>query len=90
MLKINGEIVKGTQFAYDGCHKIYIIEDNEDLKIAKEYGYEIYDIKEIKNAYENSCELRFISNWKLNKQYVKQFENEVFEFLSEDNIEYNT
>lgn len=78
-MKINNKEVIGNKFAYDTCHKIYIIEDEEDLKNAKEIGYKIYDIKDLKEAYENSCPLRFIDNWKLDKCYVAQFENAVFE-----------
>lgn len=29
-MKINGKEVLGTKFAYDGCHRIYIIEDDKD------------------------------------------------------------
>lgn len=29
-MKINNKEVIGKQFAYDGCHKIYIIEDLQD------------------------------------------------------------
>mgnify|MGYP003292173738 CR=1 FL=1 len=79
-MKINGTEIKGNKFAYDNCHKIYIIEDNEDIEQANEYGYKIYDIKDLESAYENSCDLRFISNWKLDKSYVEQFEeNVIFE-----------
>lgn len=78
-MKINGREVKGKLFAFDGCHKIYIIEDEDDYEKADELGYNIYDIEDIEEAYNNSCELRFISNWKLNKDYVKQFEEAVFE-----------
>ena len=28
-----------NKIAFDGCHKIYICESDEDLKEAKEYGY---------------------------------------------------
>lgn len=80
---INGIEVVGNKFAYDGCHKIYIIEDNEDIEKAKSYGYnenDIFDIKEIENIYNNSCSLRFIENWKSNKTYVAQFENASFKY----------
>lgn len=78
-MKINGREVKGKLFAFDGCHKIYIIEDEDDYEKADELGYNIYDIEDIEEAYNNSCELRFISNWKLTDYYVKQFEEAVFE-----------
>lgn len=82
IIKINGTKIKTNGFfAYDNCHKIYIIEDSKDTKEAKEIGYDIYSIEDLQNAYENSCPLRFISNWKLDKQYIKQFEeNVVFEY----------
>lgn len=76
---INGKEVVGKQFAYDGCHKIYIIEDENDYEKADELGYNIYNIEDIEEAYNNSCELKFISNWKLNKDYIKQFEEARFE-----------
>lgn len=37
-MKINGHVVVGKEFAY--CHKIYIIEDEEDKKEAID-GYTI-------------------------------------------------
>lgn len=88
MLKIKelGDKVKkeytitATHFAYDGCHKIYIIEDNEDKVNAIKYDYTIINIKELPKVWVDSCSLRFISNWKLTKQYVEQFNNAEFEF----------
>lgn len=76
---INNKIVNGNQFAYDGCHKIYVIEDEQDLNEAIEADYDIYDISEIEDKYNNSCELRFIYNWKLSNLYVKQFEQAIFD-----------
>lgn len=81
-MRINNQNVVGDKFAFDGCHKIYIIEDEIDRKEAEEYDYEIFDLKELKDKYENSCSLKFISNWKLDKQYVRQFEDASF---GEDN-----
>lgn len=78
-MKINGKEIKAKQFAYDGCHKIYLIEDTDDLKEAKGIGYDIYDIKLLKETYDDSCSLRFIDNWKLTEQIVPQFETAKFE-----------
>ena len=78
-MKINGKEIKAKQFAYDGCHKIYLIEDTDDLKDAKDIGYDIYDIELLKETYDDSCSLRFINNWKLTKQIVPQFETAKFE-----------
>lgn len=78
-MKINGKEVLGKKFAYDGCHKIYVIEDLEEEKNAKDLGYSIHCIEEIADYWELSCSLRFIYNWKLDKTYVAQFENATFE-----------
>lgn len=75
-MKINGQTVNGNKFAYDGCHKIYIIEDEQDEIDARDLGYDIYSILDY---YNSSCPLRFISNWKLNKHFVLQYEDIVVE-----------
>lgn len=80
---INGKEVDMELFAYDGCHKIYLIEDSVDLREAQEMGYEIHYLQELEETYNNSCPLKFISNWKLNIRYVKQGEDAVFEYKKE-------
>ena len=82
-MKINGKQVIGNKFAYDGCHKIYILEDKEDIEDIKNKGYnenDVYNIEAIETIYNLSCDLRFIYNWKLTKTYVRQFENAIFEY----------
>lgn len=64
-------------FAYDGCHKIYLIENNDEIKEATEYGYELLPIRLLKETYENSCDLKFVNYWNLSKvphSLVPQFE----------------
>ncbi len=79
-IKINNlDISNINKFAYDGCHKIYLIEDKEDEKQAIETGYLILDIEKLFEVWCESCSLRFINNWKLTKHYVKQFEKANFE-----------
>lgn len=78
-MKINGVEVIGNKFAYDGCHKIYVIEDQEDEQQVRDSGYKILDISQLMETYEYSCELRYIRNWKSDKRYVDQFENATFE-----------
>lgn len=78
-MKINNQETEVKKFAYDGCHKIYLIEDESDEKMALEYTYEILPIEELEETFEKSCSLRFISNWKLTKSFVRQFEDAVFE-----------
>lgn len=77
-MKINGNTVNAKFFAFDNCHKIYICESDKDVDDALITGYEVYPIRQIKNAYENSCPLKFISNWALDKYYVSQCENAKF------------
>lgn len=59
---------KIKKFAYDGCHKIYLIESEEQEKEAKSYRYNILPIEELLNTYEDSCSLRFINFWDLSKE----------------------
>ncbi|NBW21396.1 MAG: hypothetical protein EBR82_76905, partial [Caulobacteraceae bacterium] len=66
-------------FAYEGCHKIYLIENQNDFEDARSSGYSIYPICQLEQTYEDSCDLRFISNWGLSKQYVRQFQPAIFE-----------
>ena len=83
ILEINGKTVIGECFAYEGCHKIYICENQEDIEKAKKIGYNILDISEIEDVYNKSCELKFIRNWALTKLYVSQFENAEFNWVEE-------
>lgn len=65
-----------SKVAYDGCHKIYICEDEEDeedVKEAIEIGYEIHEISELEKLYKGSCSLVFISDWELLDYYIPQF-----------------
>lgn len=89
-LFINGKEVKGNRFVWDNCHKIYIIEDEEDLLDCMDKwgtlinGTDIFDITELERIYDKSCSLRFINNWKLDVCYSEQFDNPYFEWV-EDN-----
>ena len=71
-MKINGKNIDGKKFAYDGCHKIYVIEDKKDEKEAVDLCYSILNIKELPETYYKSCPLRFIHNWKMTKTYIEQ------------------
>jgi hypothetical protein len=74
----NYDISNINEFAYDGCHKIYLIEDEEDKKQAIETEYMIMKIEDLPRIWAESCSLRFINNWKLTRQYVGQFEKAEF------------
>jgi hypothetical protein len=80
-MKIGRYKVNTDSFAYDGCHKIYILECEKDKEAAKELEYKILPIAELFDTYECSCSLKFISNWQLNKGYVRQFKKPTFRGL---------
>ena len=79
-MKINNKKIDAKLVAYDECHKIYLIEDAEDREQAIKANYVLYPINYIKEIWENSCSLRFISNWKLTKSFVAQFEEAIFTY----------
>ena len=63
------EMAKGI--AFDTCHKIYVLMDDGQMAQMKEYGYDPLIsadtttpeemLATIKDWYENSCGLRFVS-----------------------------
>ena len=83
-LQINDKYVDGKTFVYDGCHKIYVIQGEEDRLLAQEYGYikeytednngnnKEYPISEIEEYYLKSCPLRFIQYFKSLNNIVEQ------------------
>ena len=77
---INGVEVIGETVAYDGCHKLYVCEDETDIREAEGIGYTVYPISELEELYSNSCDLKFINNWKLTKTYCGQFEECEFSY----------
>lgn len=85
MITINGMETDARLFAYDGCHKIYLIETKDVsehvrmIEEAEELGYRIELVDDLVEIYNNSCGLRFISDWKLTKQFVRQFHSDLYE-----------
>ena len=74
-LTINGETIAATEFAYDGCHKIYLIASQEDRETMQDCGYEdddIYPVSDLAAVWEDTCFLRFISSADLTRHYVDQ------------------
>lgn len=69
-MKVNGIEIKAKKFAYDGCHKIYLLENEKEEEDALDKAYYIMSIKYLKDAFKNSCDLRFIAYWNLKKPYV--------------------
>jgi hypothetical protein len=82
-LTINGVYIPATEFAYDGCHKIYLINTLQERAKMVAFGYgedegdsAILPIAELPRIWDESCGLKFISAADLNTQYVAQFDPE--------------
>ena len=50
-------------YAYDNCHKHYIIRNNKEMEEAKSYGYDIKPLCELPTTWSNSCGLEMIDFW---------------------------
>lgn len=74
MRQINDHVITQDMFAFDGCHKFYLIETPEDERTLRDYGYEIYPIDYLPLAWNDSCPLRFILSADLDTTYVGQGE----------------
>ena len=69
--KVENWLYDAKGIAFDGCHKIYVLMDDEQMALMKEYGYDpliaadTMTIDEmlatLKKWYHNSCMLRFIN-----------------------------
>ena len=78
MLKINGkEVITNGAYAFDNCHKFYILEDDQQKMQALDFGYEIYPIQHLVTDLKNSCSLRFINSFDLTQTYLPQGEESV-------------
>ena len=83
-LQVNNNKVNGNTFVYDGCHKLYVISDDEDRAKAREYGYIVdgstedseieHDIAVLEEYYYNSCPLRFIDHFNFKTPILPQCE----------------
>lgn len=81
--------------AWDTCHKIYILMDNEQMEIMRGYEYdplissdemtpsEMFDV--VWDWYEDSCGLRFISAVSTDLQHDKsKFDDIIPQFYKEE------
>lgn len=78
-MKISNRKIKATHYFFDGCHKIYLIEDEQDKQNFLNIGWtenDIYTIDTIIDCYENACPLKFIQTCKL-KTIVPQCTTQV-------------
>lgn len=66
-MRVDGEL-KDFPFvavAFDGCHKLYLCEDEKEVHEAEEYDYEIHEPLALPALWERSCPLKFVSTWRL-------------------------
>ena len=76
-LFIDGKPYNADRFAFDGCHKIYLLHPGENLS---EYGWDerdYYSISDLAAAWDTSCGLRFISWGDLSTVIPQCHEDEV-------------
>lgn len=53
----------GWPLAWDGCHKIYFLQDAGREAQAREFEYEIHPSTDLRDLWEDSCSLRFVTRW---------------------------
>ena len=89
MLLINSKEVHAQEFAWDGCHKIYLITSPKERELMESYGYgedesEILHISHLPMVWEESCSLKFISMADLSvPNLINQFEDGTVEYRDE-------
>ena len=67
---VEDRVSDAKAIAWDTCHKIYLLMDNEQVEVMRGYGYDPLITSEeadpyamfeiLKNWYDDSCGLRFI------------------------------
>ena len=70
--KVETALEKAKGIAWDTCHKIYVLLDDEQLSLIRRYEYEVIIsademnpeqmLKMIKTWYADSCDLRFVQS----------------------------
>ena len=53
----------GWPIAWDGCHKLYFLQDEGRVANARELEYEIFPSTDLRQLFDLSCSLRFVSRW---------------------------
>lgn len=71
---VDGKEIIQKEFAFDGCHKFYLLEGDEERVELEQCGYKIYPIEELPKLFWKSCPLRYIKTWRQSGVYVSQGE----------------
>jgi hypothetical protein len=79
MKTINGIVVTEDRFAFDGCHKTYLIGTDAEAEDARGSDYEIHAIDELPRIWATTCPLRFVQRWRDFATIIDQFENARFD-----------
>lgn len=72
---VEGALVSAAGIAWDGCHKIYVLTDPEEVGRTRSYGYGEKDthltvrglrtteelLNTVRNWFDDSCGMRFVS-----------------------------
>jgi hypothetical protein len=79
---IGGVQVVAESFFFDGCHRFYLVEDEEDLTCMENDGWDLtqnlHPIEDLPTLWETSCPLRFISTVKLVEVVPRCFKGDPF------------
>lgn len=61
--EVESKIHEAYGMYWDGCHKIYLAMDLEEVAKMKEYGYDYYtpDFDLLKEWFDKSCWLKFVN-----------------------------
>lgn len=79
---INGKEFTATEFFFDGCHKIYLVDTEEGRRQMFSAGWDerdVYPIEELPAVWVDTCPLRFITSADLSRRYIDQCETAKFE-----------
>lgn len=74
--EINDVTVWADEFAWDGCHRIYVVTSPESRAEMLDLGYQLRPITELPDIWDRSCPLRFISSADLTIAFVRQMQEE--------------
>ena len=74
MITINEISSSAKEFAWDGCHKLYLMNTEKDRQEFLEHGYTLFPIEKLKECYDSSCSLKFISDGDLRYTIARQSE----------------
>ena len=95
---VKERVVDARAIAWDTCHKIYLLMDNEQVELMRTYGYDPLITAEestpeemfatLEKWYDDSCGLRFIYAVSTNHDDPNEgFETLIGQFDDEDEFE---